>query len=183
MEIKEAIVSALKEYIFPELQDIKREQKELKGDIKELRGEVKAISTRLGEHNAHLIDQSRRIDELRAEITLKIDGLRIEITQNIREVKSELSGRMDKFDGRMDKFDGRMDKFDGRMDKFDIQLDKVNEKIDKIHIDLIMRNDETNRAIARLYEVIVRKDEHQLVMDRVARLEQKMEGLLERKAA
>jgi predicted nucleic acid-binding Zn-ribbon protein len=169
MEIKEAIVSALKEYIFPELQDIKREQKELKGDIKELRGEVKAISTRLGEHNAHLIDQSRRIDELRAEITLKIDGLRIEITQNIREVKSELSGRMDKFDGRMD--------------KFDIQLDKVNEKIDKIHIDLIMRNDETNRAIARLYEVIVRKDEHQLVMDRVARLEQKMEGLLERKAA
>ena len=49
-----------------------------------------------------------------------------------------------------------------RIDDINKRIDDINKSLGNIHADLIDRNDETNRAISRLYEVIVRRDEHQL---------------------
>ncbi|PIU52345.1 MAG: hypothetical protein COS90_11915 [Deltaproteobacteria bacterium CG07_land_8_20_14_0_80_60_11] len=85
----------------------------------------------------------------------------------------------------------RIDETNKRIDSIHADLitriDKVNAdlvtRIDKVNMDLIMRNDETNRGLARLYEVIVRREEHQFLAERVARLEQSLEELKRRQAA
>ncbi|MBI5183226.1 MAG: hypothetical protein HY999_02555 [Nitrospinae bacterium] len=56
MDIKEAIRSGLKEFILPELDSIKNENREI--SIK-----LDMTNKRLDDINLHLVDQSRRIDE------------------------------------------------------------------------------------------------------------------------
>ena len=85
----------------------------------------------------------------------------------------------------------RIDETNKRIDSIHadliMRIDKVNAdlitRIDKVNMDLIMRNDETNRGLARLYEVIVRREEHQFLAERVARLEQSVEEMKRRQAA
>jgi chromosome segregation ATPase len=83
MDIKEAVGSVLKELIVPELDEIKKENKEIKATLI-------LTNKRLDDINAHLADQSRRIDEtnrridsVREELTLRIDSLREELTLRI----------------------------------------------------------------------------------------------------
>ncbi len=58
-------------------------------------------------------------------------------------------------------------------------LDETNKRIDETN----RRIDETNDRLNRLYEVIVRREEHQGLAQRVTRLEQKLEELMARLAA
>jgi len=78
---KEGIVAAIKKFILPELEEIKRNQERMN-----LR--LDAVEKRLSDINAHLIDQSRRIDdtnkridELRSELTARIDDTNNRIDQ------------------------------------------------------------------------------------------------------
>ncbi|MGQ9485536.1 MAG: hypothetical protein ACUVSA_11375, partial [Desulfosoma sp.] len=66
MDIKEAIRAAMQELIVPELDQIKRDQAETKIQIE-------AIHKRLDDVYIHLIDQSRRIDAIRDELSKRID--------------------------------------------------------------------------------------------------------------
>ncbi|MEJ5347572.1 MAG: hypothetical protein WHS46_02635, partial [Desulfosoma sp.] len=79
MEIKEAIRAALQELIVPELDHIRREQSQM-------RTHLEAVHKRLDDLNAHLVDQSRRIDGIREELTQRIDRVREELTQSIHGV-------------------------------------------------------------------------------------------------
>ena len=63
------------------------------------------------------------------------------------------------------------------------RIDDTNKRIDAIHSDLIGRIDETNRSIARLYEVIVRREEHTDLLGRVRLLEQDLAEIKRRVAA
>jgi len=58
---KEGVVTAIKNFILPELKEIKDNQ-------------AKIGKKRLSDINGHLIDQSRRIDEVRTELTGRIDA-------------------------------------------------------------------------------------------------------------
>ena len=117
MEIKSAILEAFKELIVPELDGMKTE-------IRELKTSQEHMSKRLDDQNGHLVDISRRIDQVRSELNERIDKLR--------------------------------DTIDGR-----------------IH--------DTNERLDRLYEVIVRREEHEELRQsfhdldrRVQRLEEKV---------
>ena len=114
MDVKEAILSGMKEIILPELNIIKEKQVRL--------GErINSVDQRLADINAHLVDQSRRIDE-------------------------------------------------------------TNNRIDSVQKELIGRIDATNARLDRLYEVIVRRDEHRELESRVTYCERKLVEI-ERKLA
>jgi len=78
---KQGFVDAIKKFILPELDAIKANQ--AKQDVR-----LNAIEKRLSDINGHLIDQSRRIDDVRAELkkeisenTIRIDGINTRIDQ------------------------------------------------------------------------------------------------------
>lgn len=65
MEVKEALRAALQELILPELDHMRRSHAELKA-------QMETLHKRLDDVNAHLLDQSRRIDALREEFGRRI---------------------------------------------------------------------------------------------------------------
>ena len=69
MDIKDAVKAALKEFIAPELDEIK--------------ATLVVTNKRLDDINLHLADQSRRIDSVREELSQRIDSVREELTQRI----------------------------------------------------------------------------------------------------
>ena len=115
------IKKVVQELILPELGIIKAENQEIKTILQ-------FINQRVNDTNIQLVDQSRRIDELRVELKKEISDLRIELKKEISEVKRELKEEIFKNTIRMD----------------------------------------------RLYEVIVRRDEHEMLVMRVAKNEQKI---------
>ena len=64
---KEGVVTAIKNFILPELKEIKDNQAKI--GIK-----LDPVEKRLSDINGHLIEQSRRIDEVRTELTGRIDA-------------------------------------------------------------------------------------------------------------
>jgi len=137
VNIKEAVISALKELIIPELASIKNENKEIKALLS-------LTNNRLDDHNAHLVDLSRRIDEINK----------------------------------------RIDETNKRIDETNKRIDETNKRIDELRVELkeeiatnTIRIDGTNERIDRLYEVIVKKDEHVNLVTRVAQLEHKLKEI------
>lgn len=66
MEIKDAIRTTIRELIVPELDKIKEENSEIKAILL-------LTNKRLDDINSHLVDQSRRIDAVREELSQRID--------------------------------------------------------------------------------------------------------------
>ena len=64
---KEGVVTAIKNFIIPELKEIKDNQAKM--SIR-----LDPVEKSLSDINGHLIDQSRRIDEVRTELTGRIDA-------------------------------------------------------------------------------------------------------------
>ena len=81
MDVREAILSGMKEIILPELNIIKEKQVRLEERIN-------SVDQRLADINAHLVDQSRRIDET---------------NKRIDSVRDELLGRIDAINTRLDR--------------------------------------------------------------------------------
>ena len=125
MEIKEAIRSAIKELIVPEINQVKQENLEIKTLLT-------LTNKRLDDINGHLVDQSRRIDSIREELVGRID----ETNKRIDSLREELTKRIDETNQRLDAMGTKFD-------------DRLN----------------------RLYEVIVRRDEHTQVVERIIFLE------------
>jgi hypothetical protein len=130
--------------------------------IREESREIKAILTitnkRLDDVNLHLADQSRRIDET---------------NRRIDAVREELTGRIDETNKRID-----------------AAREELTSRIDALHADLTGRVDETNRFIIetnrrldKLYEVIVRREEHVLLTERVIHLERDVAEIKQKLAA
>ncbi|MGQ0594416.1 MAG: hypothetical protein ACT4QB_17760 [Gammaproteobacteria bacterium] len=74
-----------------------------------------------------------------------------------------------------------------RVDETNRRIDAVREeltaRVEGAREALTHRIDETNDRLNRLYEVIVRREEHEGLAQRVTRLEQKVEDLTARLAA
>ncbi len=87
MEIKEAILSALQEVIFPEIQDLKKGQSEIRGRLEGLHSQLEGIHKRLDDQTTHLADQSRRLDEQ----TRRLDELRQDLTTRLDQVDRDLN--------------------------------------------------------------------------------------------
>lgn len=88
MELLDAIRTALKELVLPELDGIK-------GRLTEVQAKVDGHTEALRVLNSHLLDQSRRIDA----INERIDGLanRLDVLRDrIDAVNNSVSGRIDR---------------------------------------------------------------------------------------
>ncbi len=106
MDVKEVIFSAIKELVLPEINVLKEKQDKL--------GErIKSVDQRLTDMNAHLLDQSRRIDSVRDELSGQISIVREELLGRIDGVRDELSGRIDSLENKLS---GRIDAINGRLD-------------------------------------------------------------------
>ena len=168
MAVPKEFLDALKAVLFPELDKIKTE-------ISGVKGVVSEQSQRLGDLNLHIIELERkiestndridgtnaRIDEIREDLSSKIDGLREDLSSKIDGLREELSS---KIDGLREELSSRIDGTNNRIDTTNARIDGTNDKID------------------RLYEVIVRRDEHDKMDIRVIQLETKLEELSEKVA-
>jgi len=142
MDIKEAVLAGLKELILPELNRIKE-------DTQEMKTAQLLINKRLDDMNMHLIDQSRRIDEVNKRIDERICEVNKHIDERIGEVNKHIDER----------------------------IGEVNERITELKEGVSLntiRIDEINKRLDRLYEVIVRRDEHDKLESRMIYLEQQV---------
>jgi len=136
MEIKSAIAEAIKELIIPELNG-------MKSDIQGLKSGLEAITKRLDDQNHHLIELSRRTDQVRTELSGKNDQVRTELAGKIDQVRTELSGKIDQVRNEL------TGKIDHVRDELNERIDSSNDRIDSL-----------NGRIDRLYEVVVKREEH-----------------------
>ncbi|MEW6490589.1 MAG: hypothetical protein AB1578_22090 [Thermodesulfobacteriota bacterium] len=101
----------------------------------------------------------------------------------IRAENAEIKSILQLTNKRIDDIQAQLVDQSRRIDETNKRIDETNKRMDQLHSDLLRRMDETNRSIARLYEVIVRRDEYQLILERVGRLERGLEDLRARVAA
>ena len=164
MELKD-IVSVIKELVLPELKEIRYEQAEIKTALT-------LTNKRLDDVNTHLADQSRRIDETNKRID--------ETNKRIDDIREELTGRIDETNKRIDETNKRIDETNKRIDSIQAEL---SQRLIAVHNDVILRIDKTNDRLNRLYEVIVRRDEHEEFKSRIGQLERDMADIKQRLAA
>ena len=156
MEIKETVQKVLQELVLPDL-----------GRIREDNAKILAVldltNKRLDDVNTHLADQSRRIDNVRSELTQKID-----------EVRSELTRRIDETNKKIDNVRSELTQ----------KIDETNKKINEVQMDLIKRLDANNARIDRFFETSrATKYELRKIDDRVASLEHDVEDIRQRMVA
>jgi len=206
MSVKEAVLTALKELILPELQLLKQGQGEIKTTLA-------LTNKRLDDVNAHLVDQSRRLDAVREELGTRIDGLREQLTAGIEAVREELTARIEavreelaaRIDAVREELTARIDTQSNRIDavreeltarieavreEWTTRFDTLTSRIEAVREELggrldalTARLDDTNKRLDRLYEVIVRREEHYSLAVRVTTLEQELADLKKRLAA
>lgn len=129
MEIKQAVVEALKEMIVPEIKELKQEQIIIKTSIE-------AINKRLGDTNAHLIEQSRRIDETNK----KIDTIHTDLLRRIDETNKRIDGIHGDLLNRIDETNKRIETTHSdllnRIDNVNIRIDKLTFEVARIATEL-----------------------------------------------
>jgi len=77
----------------------------------------------------------------------------------------------------------RLNAINKRIDDINLHLADQSRRIDELRQELTGRINEINRRIDRLYEVVVRRDEHFKLDERVSRLEREVDELKSRLAA
>lgn len=121
MDIKEAIRSGLQELILPQL-------KRLEDDNLQIRTILDLTNKRLDDVNAHIVDQSRRIDALRTELKEEVHELRSELKKEIHEFRLELKEEINGLSLRMDAMNKRLDDQGGRMDRMSEAMARREEQ-------------------------------------------------------
>jgi len=138
VEVKKVV----QELILPELGIIRAENQEIKTILQ-------FINQQVNDTNIQLVDQSRRIDELRVELKREMSELRVELKKDISELRVELKNDISEL------------RIELKKEMFGLKME-LKEEIAKNTI-----------RMDRLYEVIVRRDEHEMLVMRVSRVEQK----------
>ena len=108
MEIADAVRKIFQDMIVPELGKIREENQKIVAILE-------ITNKRLDDVNTHLADQSRRIDDVRSELTSEISSVRSELTFQISGTRSELISRMEDIHSdlvnRLDANNKRIDRF------------------------------------------------------------------------
>jgi hypothetical protein len=179
MDIKDAVRAALKELIVPDLDKIREGNSEI-------RVRLDLTNKRLDDINLQLADQSRRIDSVREELTQRIDSVREELTQRIDETNQRIDSVREELTQRIDsvreELTQRIDETNKRIDETNKRIDETNKRIDSVRDELGGKIDKINARMDRLYEVIVRRDEHRQLDRRVVSLEGDVGDLKQRAA-
>jgi chromosome segregation ATPase len=100
------------------------------------------------------------------------------ILPELSEIKSEQRLMSERLDG----VDNRLSDINTHLVDQSRRIDETNQRIDAVREELLSHLGGTNARIDRLYEVIVRREEHTKLDSRVADLEKRL-GEIERKLA
>jgi len=196
MEFMESIRAAFKELILPELDRIKEENREI-------RAILEVTNKRLDDVNIHLADQSRRIDSLRGELNSEISSLRSELGSEISSLRSELGSEISSVRSELgseinslrselgSEISSVRSELGSEINSVRTELvseiksvrSELGSEVSSLRTELVSELKETNKRIDRLYEVIVRRDEHSQVVQRLTTLERDMEEIKRRFAA
>jgi len=106
-------------------------------------------------------------------------SLRDIVLPEIHDVKTEQI----KITERLNSVDQRLADINIHLADQSRRIDETNKRIDSVGDELVSMIGETNRRIDRLYEVIVRRDEHSEVVIKIIDLEKRVVGLEQRLAA
>jgi len=136
MDVRETVQKVLQEMVVPDLGRIREENTKILSLLD-------LTNKRLDDVNTHLADQSRRIDDLRSELTKRIDN-----------VHSDLGRRIEETNQRID----------------DLRSE-LTKRIDNVHSDLIHRLDANNARIDLFFQSSVSKADQQKLEERVANIE------------
>jgi predicted nucleic acid-binding Zn-ribbon protein len=108
MSVTEAVIEAIKDLVLPELNA-------LKGAVSIIAVRIEVIEKRLDDFNGrfqaidnHLLDQSRRVDELRSELSVRIDDVRNDLGARIDALRGEMTARIDQQTARIDELRGEL---------------------------------------------------------------------------
>ncbi|MFH1898405.1 MAG: hypothetical protein ABH886_09270 [Candidatus Desantisbacteria bacterium] len=157
MDMIEPLKKLLQDMVLPDLGTIKSENKEIKIALL-------SMNNRMNDINTHLVDQSRRIDQVRVELKGEIADLRVELKGKIAalrvELKDEIAALRVELKGEIV---GLRVELKDEIFKNTIRIDENNRKLDV-----------TNLRIDSLFAVIVRREEQEKLEIRMERLEQAM---------
>ena len=102
--------------------------------------------------------------------------------ESMKTEQAKIEERLNSLDKRLGDANAHLVDQSRRIDETNKRLDETNNRIDSVRVELAAMIDETNKRIDRLYEVIVRRDEHTKLESKVSNLEQRLIEL-ERKVA
>jgi len=108
---------------------------------------------------------NKRLDDINQHLSdqsRRIDAVREELNGNINAVREELNGNINAV----------REELNHRMDETNKRIDETNKRID-----------ETNKRLDRLYEVIVRRDEHAAIVIKINELDHEVREIKQRLAA
>jgi len=108
---------------------------------------------------------------------LRASGERVE--NRLTVVEKGLSG----VEKRLDDINLHLVDQSRRIDETNGRIDETNGRIDSMHTDVITRIDKTNDRLNRLYEVIVRRDEQVVLVEKMERLESEVAEIKRKLAA
>ncbi|MFN3412446.1 MAG: hypothetical protein ACK42L_00095 [Thermoanaerobaculum sp.] len=179
MTVAEKVREVIQQLILPELDSMRHQ-------LVELRTAVDLTNRRLDDVNVHLADQSRRMDALREELTLRIDetntrvdAVREELLGEVRTLRSELTARIDETNKRVDAL----------REDLTLRIDETNKRVDAVREDLTFRIDETNRRMDRVYDglqnlalAVARREDQERLERRVGDLEKEVLALKQKVA-
>ncbi|MBW1962577.1 MAG: hypothetical protein JRJ04_14135 [Deltaproteobacteria bacterium] len=101
----------------------------------------------------------------------------------IKEENGQIKAILELTNKRLDDINQHLTDQSRRIDETSKRIDETNKRIDVVREELSRQDAEINRRLDRLYEVIVRRDEHSRVEERVAALERDVNELKRKLAA
>ncbi len=159
MEIKETVQKLLQEMIVPDLARIKEENGKILVLLDLTNKRLDDVNKRLDDVNTHLVDQSRRIDEVRADLSRRIDEVRAELNQKIDEVRAELNQKIDEVRA------------------------EFSQRMNTIHSDMVGRIDANNARIDLFFKDSASRSDQKQLEERMAKLEHEVAAMKQQIAA
>ena len=101
---------------------------------------------------------------------------------HIKTEQVRINERINSVDSRLNDINAHLVDQSRRIDETNKRIDETNKRIDSVRDELVSMIRETNKRMDRLYEVIVRREEHDKLEARLSALETKV-GDLERRIA
>jgi len=138
--------------------------------------------------NPYLRERSNPMDVKEALRSMLQEMILPEL-DHIKTEQVRINERINSVDSRLNDINAhlvdqsrRIDETNKRIDETNKRIDETNKRIDSVRDELVSMIRETNKRMDRLYEVIVRREEHDKLEARLSALETKV-GDLERRIA
>ncbi len=103
--------------------------------------------------------------------------------QGLKTQQVKLEERLNSIDKRLADINAHIVDQSRRIDEINKRIDDTNKRIDSVRDELFAVLSETNKRLDRLYEIVVRREEHSELVMKVLGIERRLADLERRLAA